>query len=105
MEVDELRKEMEKERREYNELLSLLVNIQKDYTRSNKMKDVIIVVLIVAMLIEACVGYCGFVWYESQFETVTTEEVELYNEGEGASAEYNKVDGNQYNDSSVHNEN
>ena len=37
--------------------------------RSNRMKDKIIVVLIVLMFLEAIVGYCGFVWYESQFRS------------------------------------
>ena len=42
--------------------------------------------------------------YESQYEYVTTENVDLSTEGDNASAEYNDVEGNQYNDSSTHNE-
>lgn len=50
------------------------------------MKDKIIIVLIVLMFLEAVIGYCGFVWYESQFDYVTTEQttqdVDLSTEGE-----------------------
>lgn len=86
----------------------VLLDTQKEYSRSNRMKDKIIVVLIVLMFIEAIIGYCGFVWYESQFDYVTTEQttkdVDLSTEGDNASAEYNDVHGNQYNDSATHNE-
>ena len=56
-----------------SEFESLLLDTQKEYSRSNRMKDKIIVVLIVLVFIEAVIGYCGFVWYESQFDYVTTE--------------------------------
>lgn len=86
----------------------LLLNTAKQASLSSKIKDKIIILLIVLMFLEAVVGYCGFVWYESQFDYVTTEEtttdVELSTEGDNANAEYNDVEGNQYNDSSVHNE-
>lgn len=103
----DVNKELETERREYNELLSLLVNIQKDYTWSNKMKDWIIIVLVVCMCLEACIGFVAFAWYESQFETVDTYEttVDLDAEGENANAEYNDIEGNLYKDNSIHNEN
>lgn len=51
---------------EDNNIQDLLFDTQKEYTRSNKFKDKIIVLLIVLMFLEAVVGYCGFVWYESQ---------------------------------------
>lgn len=90
------------------ELEQVLMDTQKEYSRSNRMKDKIIVVLIVLMFFEAIVGYCGFVWYESQFDYVTTEQttqdVDLSTEGDNANAEYNDVQGNQYNDSATHNE-
>lgn len=89
-------------------LEQVLLDTQKEYSRSNRMKDKIIVVLIVLMFFEAIVGYCGFVWYESQFDYVTTEQttqdVDLSTEGDNANAEYNDVQGNQYNDSATHNE-
>ena len=91
-----------------SEFESLLLGTQKEYSRSNRMKDKIIVVLIVLMFIEAVIGYCGFVWYESQFDYVTTEQttqdVDLSTEGDNANAEYNDVNGNRYNDSATHNE-
>lgn len=86
----------------------LLLDTAKQASLSSKIKDKIIILLIVLMFLEAVVGYCGFVWYESQFDYVTTEEtttdVELSTEGDNANAEYNDVEGDQYNDSSVHNE-
>lgn len=90
------------------EFEQILLDTQKEYSRSNRMKDKVIVLLIVLMFLEAIVGYCGFVWYESQFDYVTTEQttkdVDLSTEGDNANAEYNDVQGNQYNDSATHNE-
>lgn len=88
----------------------LLFDTQRIYSESNKIKDKIIIMLIVLMFLEAVTGFAGFVWYESQFETVqTTEEtetkdVDLSTSGDSADATYNDVSGNQYNDDSVHNE-
>lgn len=99
---------IKEERKEYAETLAILMAVQQDYTRSNKMKDKIIVLLIVCMMLEAVAGYAGFLWYESQFETVTTTtettDVELESSGEGANATYNDVEGDQYNDNATHNE-
>lgn len=88
----------------------LLFDTQRIYSESNKIKDKIIIMLIVLMFLEAVAGFTGFVWYESQFETVqTTEEtetkdVDLSTSGDNADATYNDVSGNQYNDNAVHNE-
>lgn len=91
-----------------SEFENLLLDTQKEYRRSNRMKDKIIVVLIILMFLEAIIGYCGFVWYESQFDYVTTEQttsdIDLSTEGDNANAEYNEVQGNQYNDNATHNE-
>lgn len=93
-----------------SEFENLLLDTQKEYRRSNRMKDKIIVVLIVLMFLEAIIGYCGFVWYESQFDYVTTEQttetksVDVGTDGDNANAEYNDVYGNQYNDNATHNE-
>ena len=97
---------------EEKELQELLIDTQKEYTRSNKFKDKIIVLLIVLMFLEAVVGYCGFVWYESKFYYVTTEQttetksVDVGTDGDNANAEYNdnNVKGNQYNGNATHNE-
>lgn len=92
----------------------LMSDVQSEYLKSNKMKDRIIILLIVLMFLEAAVFFGGFVWYESQFEYVetTTEEVtttetndiDLSTEGDNASIDYNNVEGNQYNDNVTHNE-
>lgn len=88
----------------------VLIDTQKEYSHSNRVKDKIIILLIVLMFLEAVIGYCGFVWYESQFDYVTTEETETTKDvsigtnGDNANAEYNDINGNQYNDSAVHNE-
>ena len=78
-----------------SEFENILLDTQKEYRRSNRMKDKIIAVLIVLMFLEAIIGYCGFVWYESQFDYVTTEQttqdIDLSTEGDNASAEYNDV--------------
>ena len=88
-----------------SELENLLLDTQKEYSHSNRTKDKIIVVLIILMFLEAVIGYCGFVWYKSKFDYVTTEQttqdVDLSTEGENANAEYNDVQGNQYNDSAT----
>jgi flagellar basal body-associated protein FliL len=95
---------------EDNNIQDLLFDTQKEYTRSNKFKDKIIILLIVLMFLEAVVGYCGFVWYESQFDYVTTTQetetksVDVGTEGDNANAEYNDVGGNQYNDNAIHNQ-
>ena len=91
-----------------NEFERVLLDVQKEYSKSNKFKDKIIIVLIVLMFLEAVIGYSGFLWCESQFDYVTTEQttsdVDLSTEGDNANAEYSEVQGNQYNDSATHNE-
>lgn len=88
--------------------VKILVDVQKETARSNKTKDRIIILLIVLMFLEAVVFFRGFIWYESQYDYVTTkttdQNVDLSSEGDNASAEYNDVNGDQYNDSAVHNE-
>lgn len=86
----------------------VLLDVQKEYRKSNKFKDKIITLLIVLMFLEAVIGYSGFVWYESQFDYVTTEtidsssDVDINADGESANASY--VEGGQYNDNAVHSE-
>lgn len=91
-----------------DEVERVLIDTQKEYSKSNRTKDKIIMLLIILMFLEAVIGYSGFVWYESQFDYVTTETresgVDISTEGDNANAEYNDVQGNQYNDSATHNE-
>ena len=88
----------------------ILIDSQKEIKKSNRMKDKIIILLIVFLFIEPAILFGGFLLYESQFEYVdlydTAEEtnVDLDASGDSANAEYNDVEGNQYNDSSTHNE-
>lgn len=95
---------------EEKELQELLIDTQKEYTRSNKFKDKIIIILIVLMFLEAVTGYAGFVWYESQYDYVTTQQttetksVDIGTDRDNANAEYNDVNGNQYNDNATHDE-
>ena len=93
-----------------NELQKLLIDTQKQYSNSNKSKDRIIMLLIVLIFLEAVTFFSGFIWYESQFEyeevteTKTEQTVDLSSEGDNANAEYNDIEGNQYNDNAIHNE-
>lgn len=93
-----------------NEFEKVLIDSQKEVNKSNRRKDKIIALLIVLMFLEAVVGYCGFVWYESQFDYVTTTQetqtksVDVGTDGDNANAEYNDVGGSQYNDNAIHNQ-
>ena len=85
----------------------LLIDTQKEYRRSNKLKDKVIILLIVLLFLQSVVTFGGFIYYESQFENEVTEEKEvtLDTEGENASIDYseNNADGNIYNDNAVRN--
>lgn len=87
------------------EIENIVIETQKQYTRSNIIKDRIIILLIVLMFVEAIVGYTGFVYYESQFGVVETQETEkeisIDADGKDSNATYNDVDGNQYNDNAI----
>lgn len=86
------------------ELEKMLLDVPKEMSRSNRVKDKIIVLLIIAMLIEGIV--CMIFLNDDEYVTTeqTTEEVTLTTEGDSANAEYNNVEGNQYNDNAVHSE-
>lgn len=90
------------------DLQDVFVAMQKESNKKAKRKDIIIVILIVFLFLEPIAFYTGFLWYESQFDYVetTTEEktVDLDTSGDNANAEYNEVNGNQYNDNATHNE-
>lgn len=88
------------------EFSEVLLDVQKEYKRSNKLKDIIIIILIVLMFLQSAFNFGCFVWYESQFDYVTTDgkNVDVETSGDNANAEYNDVNGNQYNDNAVHNQ-
>ena len=91
---------------EDKEFEEILIDVQKEYKRSNKLKDIIIIILIVLMFLQSAFNFGCFVWYESQFDYVTTngKDVDVETSGDNANAEYNDVSGNQYNDNAVHNQ-
>lgn len=88
------------------EFSEVLIDVQKEYKRSNKLKDIIIIILIVLMFLQSAFSFGCFVWYESQFDYVTTngKDVDVETSGDNENAEYNDVSGNQYNDNAVHNQ-
>lgn len=88
------------------EFSEVLLDVQKEYKRSNKLKDIIIIILIVLMFLQSAFSFGCFVWYESQFDYVTTngKDVDVETSGDNANAEYNDVSGNRYNDNAVHNQ-
>lgn len=88
------------------EFSEVLIDVQKEYKRSNKLKDIIIIILIVLMFLQSAFSFGCFVWYESQFDYVTTDgkNVDVETSGDNANAEYNDISGNQYNDNAVHNQ-
>ena len=88
------------------EFSEVLIDVQKEYKRSNKLKDIIIIILIVLMFLQSAFSFGCFVWYESQFDYVTTDgkNVDVETSGDNANAEYNDVNGNRYNDNAVHNQ-
>ena len=72
-----------------DELTNIIIETQKQYKKSNKLKDKIIILLTVLMFAEAVIFYGGFVWYVSQFDYVSTDsqEVNVETSGENANAE------------------
>lgn len=88
------------------EFSEVLIDVQKEYKRSNKLKDIIIIILIVLMFLQSAFSFGCFVWYESQFDYVTTngKDVDVETSGDNANAEYNDVSGNRHNDNAVHNQ-
>lgn len=91
---------------EDKEFEEILIDVQKEYKRSNKLKDIIIIILIVLMFLQSAFSFGCFVWCESQFDYVTTngKDVDVETSGDSANAECNDVSGNQYNDNAVHNQ-
>lgn len=90
--------------------IKLLIDSQKEIKKSNRMKDKIIIMLIVFLFVEPVILFSGFLLYESQFEYVETttetyrdtKDVDMSSTGDNASAEYNDVAGDQYNDNATH---
>lgn len=97
---NEISKENEIEKREKEEEMNgvvvankMLMDYQKESRKSGKRKDIIIIVLIICMLIEALGFYAGFLWYESQFETTVeeTKTIEMNTDGDNAEISNNDI--------------
>jgi len=82
-----------------NRITLALLESQKE---SNKRMGKIIIALIISIVIM----FFAFLYYESQWENVeeVAETITTTQEVSGEDAEINNVQGDQYNDSSVHNE-
>lgn len=85
-----------------NRIVMSMLQQQKD---NNKR---LFTALIISLVINLAI-VCGFLYYNSLFDysetittTTTTEDIDQSVEGENSAI--NNVDGNQYNDSSTHNE-
>lgn len=106
MNEEERLKEENKKLREQNIELraknELKTDVIKLLKKANKTKNRIIAIMAVCM----CIMAVSFVIYESQFyiveETQDEEGVSISTDGDNANAEYNDVEGNQYNDSATH---
>lgn len=91
-----------------NDLKEIMLDSLKHQRKETKFWKKMCIVLICFLLFLSCFYYAGFVWYESQFEYVDmetdTSDVNVSTEGDNATAEYNDVEGNQYNDNATHNQ-
>lgn len=91
-----------------NDLKEIMLDSLKHQRKETKFWKRLCIVLICFLLFLSCFYYAGFVWYESQFEYVDmetdTSDVNVSTEGDNATAEYNDVEGNQYNDNATHNQ-
>lgn len=86
-----------------NELNQILKDTVESQGKTIKHLKQIIIVLIVSWFLSICFGFAAFVWYESQFEYETGTITEVTTDGENANAEYNDIEGDQYNDNSQNN--
>lgn len=91
-----------------NDMKEIMLDSLKHQRKETKFWKRMCIVLICFLLFLSCFYYAGFVWYESQFEyvdtTTGTSDINVSTEGDNASAEYNDVEGNQYNDNATHNQ-
>ena len=87
-----------------NDLKDILLDSLKHQRKETKFWKKMCIVLICFLLFLSCFYYAGFVWYESQYETTETKTIEVGTEGDNANAEYNDVEGNQYNDNATYNQ-
>ena len=89
------------------ELTELLVQVVQNQRNNAKTLIKLIVILSICFTVIIASMIVGFFWYESQFEYVDTYTYseETTQEVDGDNATINNIEGNQYNDNAVHNEN
>lgn len=90
-----------------SELNKLLVEVVKNQRKSYKNLILVFIITVVSLSVILCGMMFTFIWFEKQYEVTETEEIvrEVTTQevnGEGSSI--NNVEGNQYNDHAIHNE-
>ena len=82
----------------------VLVEVIKNQKRSFKSLEIVFITTVISLTVIIC-GMIGcFAWYESQFEVTEKVQTEVTQEVEGEGNSINNVNGNQYNDNAIHNE-
>lgn len=90
-----------------SELNKLLVEVVKNQRKSYKNLILVFIITVISLSIILCGMLFTFVWYESRYETTSTEEIVrevTTQEVSGENSSINNVEGNQYNDNAIHNE-
>lgn len=81
-----------------------LVRIVMDLLDTTKKQVKGLIIALIVSIVTNIVIVGAFLYYESQFEYVETSKETVTMSTEGDNAEINEVKGNQYNDSSTHNQ-
>lgn len=85
-----------------NKLLVDMVKNQKESSKSLFRVFIVTVCCFTVLLVSLIIG---FFYYESQFEVTDKVTTKIEQEVSGSDSSNNNIEGNQYNDSSVHNQN
>ena len=83
----------------------LLVDMVKNQKESSKSLFRIFIVTVCCFTVLLVSLIIGFFYYESQFEVTDKVTTNIEQEVSGSDSSINNIEGNQYNDSSVHNQN
>lgn len=88
-------------------LNQLLVEVVKNQRKSYKNLIVVFIVTVISLSVILCGMMFTFIWFEKQYEVTETEEIVrevTTQEVSGENSSINNVEGNQYNDNAIHNE-
>lgn len=85
-----------------NKLLVDMVKNQKESSKSLFRVFIVTVCCFTVLLVSLIIG---FFYYESQFEVTDKVTTKIEQEASGSDSSINNIEGNQYNDSAVHNQN